>query len=287
MNLHPEIRHPRPQIMPLSSVERAELRRDQRLSQFIRSRAYGTLRRRLPDLPDIWGDCRQTPVLLPAAKIPDHVRDAIESAPEPLAPATRRRFERLLGTSLSRVRVLHGSVARSSTARLNVAAYTFGDRIVLGDRALAEDSDGIDWILAHEFAHVLQQSPLADRSQGPVTRGTLERQADSLADSLTGSGYPPMSIRLLAAPAGSLLLNPIWARCSSLCAGAGGGLEGMFFDFKTGVRTICQITDCGRTFTPAVRARGWCVYSCAGEGKKYAVFFINTVCGFVGPYYVF
>jgi hypothetical protein len=74
-----------------------------------------------------------------------------------------------------------------------------------------------------------------------------------------------------------------------LCGGANGGNLGVFPDFVTGQVATCVIDDCGTTITPPIRAQGWCVYSCQveGGGKKYAVFFIKTVCGFVGPYYVF
>jgi hypothetical protein len=221
--------------------------------------------------------------------VPAFVLDAIESDSERIPPPTRRWFERRLGVSLAQVRIAHGAQAQASADRLNVAAYAVGSRIVLGERALRGDSRETDWMLAHEIVHVLQQSTLATNRARWAPRNALEQQADTFAEALLGRHDNPQLGALLPARPRSLLMNPLWLKCSSICAGAGGGLEGVFMDFNifTKAQGLCQINDCGTPVTPGLQVRGWCVYSCVGGGKKYAVFFINTRCGFVGPHYVF
>lgn len=86
------------------------------------------------------------------------VRHAIEGPGEPLQPDLRRRFEDDLGVGLDAVR-LHTDAAASASARsLHAQAYTVGTDVVFAPGRLQPDSAGGHELLAHELAHVAQQT---------------------------------------------------------------------------------------------------------------------------------
>jgi hypothetical protein len=86
------------------------------------------------------------------------VDEAISSPGRPIEPAARRTMEARFGYDFSRVRV-HDDVRAAATARgIDAAAFTVGEDIAFGtSRYDPSTSDGRR-LLAHELAHVVQQS---------------------------------------------------------------------------------------------------------------------------------
>jgi hypothetical protein len=86
------------------------------------------------------------------------VRRAIERPGKPLEPELRGQFEDDLGVGLGAVR-LHTDAAASASARsLHAQAYTVGTDVVFASDRLQPDSAGGRELLAHELAHVAQQT---------------------------------------------------------------------------------------------------------------------------------
>lgn len=92
------------------------------------------------------------------------------STGRPLDAPTRSFFEPRLGAGLGNVRVHTGAGAARSAAELHAHAYTVGDQIVFGEGRYQPSTSEGQRLLAHELAHVLQQSHL-----GP----SLQREPDS------------------------------------------------------------------------------------------------------------
>ena len=75
----------------------------------------------------------------------------------PLAPGMRGRLERSFGTPLGHVEVHRGASATSAVRQKGVDGFAEGSHVVLGDR-WSPGSPWGDLLLAHEVAHVVQQS---------------------------------------------------------------------------------------------------------------------------------
>jgi len=100
-------------------------------------------------------------------RTPPSVTKAIAPSGRPLDTANRAFFEPRFGYDLSRVR-LHDDVnAARSTHEIGALGYTVGSHVVLRHR-----QDGPSHLLAHELAHVEQQSA-SDRS--PADRRAILR----------------------------------------------------------------------------------------------------------------
>jgi len=97
----------------------------------------------------------------------------------PLDPATREYMESRLGVDLSRVRVHTDVGAADSAASLSSRAYTVGTDVVFAMGEYDPHSRGGRYLLAHELAHVVQQSPAIARTD--VTEAPLGA-TDSLAE---------------------------------------------------------------------------------------------------------
>ncbi len=79
-------------------------------------------------------------------------------AGEPLDPEVRGQMEKGLGHPFSQVRVHTDSAAHSLTSSLSARAFTIGDHLAFeSGRYRPNDFDGLS-LLAHELAHVAQQS---------------------------------------------------------------------------------------------------------------------------------
>jgi hypothetical protein len=89
---------------------------------------------------------------------PSIVHQVLSSPGRPLGAETRAFMEMHLGRDLSSVRVHTGSTAAASAEAIDAEAYTVGQSIVFAaDRYAPQSWDGRE-LLAHELAHVLQQS---------------------------------------------------------------------------------------------------------------------------------
>jgi hypothetical protein len=101
--------------------------------------------------------------------VPSTVEQALASRGRPLEPGLRRDMERRFGHDFSRVRVHCGAVAEQSACDVNANAYTVGNNIVFDTGQYAPGKRRGRWLIAHELAHVLQQSA-AERMDGSSSR---------------------------------------------------------------------------------------------------------------------
>jgi len=123
---------------------------------------------------------------LPArADIPDNVRHGLASPGRPLDAATRAPLERSFGADFSHVRVHSGDAAAESAQALRARAYTVGHHIVLGPGGHDRN------LLAHELAHVVQQS--GREGGGGAAPDALEHEADRAAQA--ASHGAPFDVR--------------------------------------------------------------------------------------------
>ena len=128
--------------------------------------------------------------------VPPMVHRVLASPGEPLAQEERQKFQIGLGRSLAHVRVHHDTLAAESAKAADAAACTIGSHVIL-DRAHAPGSRAHEWILAHELAHVVQQSGSSAGATIPI--GALgshyEHEADRAARHLVrGAIAPPQPV---------------------------------------------------------------------------------------------
>jgi hypothetical protein len=105
--------------------------------------------------------------------VPASVEQALASPGRPLEPALRQEMEQHFGYDFSRVRVHADTRAVESTQVLQARAYTVGQHIVVGEDQPSSESIPGRRILAHELAHVVQQS------RGTVSRPGLAHEEDA------------------------------------------------------------------------------------------------------------
>lgn len=96
-----------------------------------------------------------------AAEAPSIVHDVVHSPGRPLDSATHAFFEPRFGHDFGHVRVHAGAMAEQSARDVNAQAYTVGHDIVFGGGRFSPESREGQRLLAHEPAHVVQQSTLA------------------------------------------------------------------------------------------------------------------------------
>ena len=89
---------------------------------------------------------------------PAEVHEALRSGGRPLDSATRAYFEPRYGHSFADVRIHDDSLASRSAEALGARAYAVGRDIVFGATEYRPGSKRGDRLLAHELAHVVQQS---------------------------------------------------------------------------------------------------------------------------------
>ena len=77
---------------------------------------------------------------------------------QPLAESERAYFEPRFGADFSRVRVHTGAQAAESSRAVNAKAYTLGQDVVFGIGQYAPKTSQGRRLMAHELAHVIQQS---------------------------------------------------------------------------------------------------------------------------------
>jgi hypothetical protein len=99
----------------------------------------------------------------------DHV---LASSGRPLDPALRQDMEQRFGHDFSRVRVHSGGAAEQSALEVNANAYTVGSNIVFGAGRFAPGTNEGRRLIAHELAHVVQQSGSAGVLQRPPAAGS-------------------------------------------------------------------------------------------------------------------
>jgi hypothetical protein len=136
--------------------------------------------------------------------IPPIVHEVLRSPGEPLDRATRGFMESRFGHDFGRVRVHTGALAAESARSVNALAYTVGQSVVFGAGRFAPSSPSGRRLLAHELAHVVQQSGGAGPVEGiSPADSSWEREADAAAGTVLSGGR---------APAGSRTGRPVLAR---------------------------------------------------------------------------
>jgi hypothetical protein len=96
----------------------------------------------------------------PSADVPAqaHVDDALASPGRPLDAGTRRSMEARFGHDFSRVRVHDDARASATADQLEAAAFTVGEDIAFASGRYDPAGPEGGRLLAHELAHVVQQS---------------------------------------------------------------------------------------------------------------------------------
>lgn len=115
-----------------------------------------------------------------ASEVPLIVHEVLGSPGQPLDTATRTFFEPRFGHDFSQVRLHTDAKAAESARAVNAVAYTVGRDLVLGAGLYQPKTSEGRRLLAHELAHVIQQSHRA--SEVPRAIGDpgdrTEREAD-------------------------------------------------------------------------------------------------------------
>jgi hypothetical protein len=117
---------------------------------------------------------------------PASVVEAVSGSGSALQPGLQRDMERRLGADLAGVRIHTGALAHRSAREIHAHAYTVGRDVVFADGRFAPATRTGRWLLAHELAHVVQQSghaPVRDRkyrSSGAFAQphGVVQRFSD-------------------------------------------------------------------------------------------------------------
>lgn len=117
----------------------------------------------------------------------------------PLDAATRAFMEPRFGADFSGVRVHADARAASSSAALGAYAYTLGSDVVFGAGQYAPSTQAGRHLLAHELAHVVQQSGGRQRL-APRARPAREAEAEAMLPAFPASAGAP-SLSALGGPA--------------------------------------------------------------------------------------
>jgi len=92
------------------------------------------------------------------AEAPARVHEVLHAPGQPLDASSRRYFELRFGQDFGRVRVHSDAAAAQSAQDVNARAYTVGHNIVFGPGQFAPGSQEGRRLIAHELAHVVQQT---------------------------------------------------------------------------------------------------------------------------------
>jgi hypothetical protein len=91
-----------------------------------------------------------------------HADEAVSAAStstgQPLPVNLRRKFEGVLGSDLSSVRVHTGPESADANRSISARAYTIGNDIHFNEGEYNPESSDGQHLLAHEVAHTVQQS---------------------------------------------------------------------------------------------------------------------------------
>jgi hypothetical protein len=115
------------------------------------------LQRKCTECEEEQGTLRRREAGAGLSTAPPIVHEVLRSPGQPLDSATRSFMEPRFGHDFSRVRVHTDSRAAESSRSVNALAYTVGNNIVFDHSRFSSSQDGRR-LLAHELAHVIQQS---------------------------------------------------------------------------------------------------------------------------------
>ncbi|QNH14598.1 hypothetical protein HEP75_04071 [Xanthomonas sp. SI] len=139
-----------------------------------------------------------------AASASARVASVLGRAGNALPPALRQTMEEGFGRDFSRVRIHHDAEAAHSADAVGALAYTVSDQIVFGRGQFMPDTHPGQRLLAHELAHVVQQS--SGRVSRMIARDT---PAEAGGDCVKGRPLGE-AIKSAAAPAANTPVYRIW-----------------------------------------------------------------------------
>jgi Domain of unknown function (DUF4157) len=116
--------------------------------------------------------------VVPAA-VPPIVHDVLRAPGRPLDAATRTFMEPRFGHDFSKVRVHTDERAAESARAVNALAYTVGNDVVFGRGHYLPGTSSGQKLLAHELAHVVQQSGHITGQLAPSLRVDESGEADA------------------------------------------------------------------------------------------------------------
>ena len=116
--------------------------------------------------------------------VPPIVQEALRSPGQPLASPTRAFMEPRFGHDFSQVRVHTDARAAESAQAIRALAYTTGHHIVFRHGQYSPDTTAGKRLLAHELAHVVQQSSGRVVGAGAIRDpgDTFEQAAEHVAN---------------------------------------------------------------------------------------------------------
>jgi len=123
----------------------------------------------------------------PIPDAPPIVHQVLRAPGQPLQDSSRRMMESRLSHDFTAVRVHCDSQAGASARSIGALAYAVGSHIVFGDGLYQPATPAGRMLLAHELAHVVQQSRGSASMIDGV--GTLESAADRVAASVARAPY--------------------------------------------------------------------------------------------------
>ncbi len=128
-------------------------------------------------------------------QVPDSVRDIISSPGRSLDPSIQRAMEAQMGNSLGDVRIHTGSKAARACEQINARAFTVGNHVAFNSGEYDPESAEGQHVLAHELAHVRQQTggaismlPQEDWGLEIDPDPQLEREAEETAQRVMQGG---------------------------------------------------------------------------------------------------
>lgn len=129
--------------------------------------------------------------------VPPIVHEVLRSPGQLLDDSTRAFMEPRFGHDFSRVRVHTDSKAEESAKAVNALAYTVGDKVVFGSGQYAPRTMAGQWLMAHELAHVVQQSMVTKTPQASLIINShlhsSEQEADAMARQIISKPSPALS----------------------------------------------------------------------------------------------
>lgn len=150
------------------------------------------------------GPCAQCATAAPAKRTNavSAVNEPTRSAGDPLDASTRRLMEMRFGRDFSAVRVHTGASAAQAAASIRARAYASGNDVVFAQARYAPHTRAGQALLAHELAHVVQQSgasAAAHSRRAPSPDARAEAEADLAARAVArGANVPPLRVRSAA-----------------------------------------------------------------------------------------
>lgn len=127
--------------------------------------------------------------------VPEPVRNVISSSGRSLDGTIQRAMENRMGDSLGDVRIHTGSTAAAACEAINARAFTVGNHVAFNQGEYDPDSPEGQHVLAHELAHVRQQTggavsmlPQADLELEIDPDPALEREAEKTAKQVMAGG---------------------------------------------------------------------------------------------------